>query len=625
MTDIMLETARTFVMAMILVLAASAGSKHRLWAEPGWSAMFYGFALLTFGSAIDVSDNFPGLERYVVVGDSPVQAVLEKLVGYLGGTLLLFVGLIRWLPQVIAQRADLLRTETAQADLVADLTTRTTELKVAHAALRREIVERRRFEDMLRTVAEGVSADAGDAFFPSLVRHLALALKADLAFVGMIDEVTGDTIQTVATFGDGRTVANFSYALRHSPCETVVGRRTCCYERDVDTLFPNDQMLRTRGIKGYVGTPLFDARGKGLGLIVVLFKTPLDRPESVISLVEIFAARSAAELERKGAERTLDRSERNLQAILDNMMDIYYRTDREGVLTFLSRSIETVLGFRPQDLIGRNALELYVDAHRHAAFLDEMRHNGGRVRGFELRARTKAGEPVWLAANAQWVRDDDGTIQGIEGTARDISDLVAAREKLEHLAHNDPLTDMPNRRQFIVTLPQALARVRRGQQRGALLFVDLNDFKHVNDLYGHSVGDQVLVACANRLRRAVRESDMTYRIGGDEFTVVIESAESPGAAETVAEKIIASLATPVDVQGVDITVGCSIGVAYFDGRVNDCDLLIRTADNAMYRAKRTPDTSVVIVSLPERVPVSPTPGLGGVDGTAPDLMTAQSE
>jgi diguanylate cyclase (GGDEF)-like protein/PAS domain S-box-containing protein len=159
--------------------------------------------------------------------------------------------------------------------------------------------------------------------------------------------------------------------------------------------------------------------------------------------------------------------------------------------------------------------------------------------------------------------------------------------RLEHLAHYDALTGLPNRGLLLDRLEQALARARRQQQRLGVLFLDLDGFKRINDVHGHAVGDQLLVAAAERLRTAIRAADTVARIGGDEFVVLLEALTDADDAERIAAQLQERLAQPWEVPGLRLHAGASIGVALYPEHGDSASALLRVADETMYRSKRT--------------------------------------
>lgn len=205
----------------------------------------------------------------------------------------------------------------------------------------------------------------------------------------------------------------------------------------------------------------------------------------------------------------------------------------------------------------------------------------------EYRIHRPDGEERVIHSRGETVRDEDGLPLRARGTNHDITDRKRAEERLVHQAFHDPLTGLANRSLFLDRLTHALARARQGTGRAAILFVDLDNFKLVNDSLGHSHGDELLVAVAERLRGSLRTADTLARFGGDEFTMLMENVRDTGDAINTAERIMARLQAPVTVAGHDIVVTPSIGIALSSPENEGPDELLRQADVAMYRAKRT--------------------------------------
>jgi diguanylate cyclase (GGDEF)-like protein/PAS domain S-box-containing protein len=211
---------------------------------------------------------------------------------------------------------------------------------------------------------------------------------------------------------------------------------------------------------------------------------------------------------------------------------------------------------------------------------------GIRPYDFEHRIVRPSGEVRWVHRQAEVVRGEEGEPLRMIGTVHDITERKALEEQLEYQAFHDSLTDLPNRQLFVDRLGQALRRTRRRKgHQVAVLFMDLDNFKAINDSLGHEVGDLLLVVVAQRLRRCLRPEDTLARFGGDEFVVLIEDVESPDDAVRVAERIVEGLREPFVVAGREIFLRASIGTALGTARTNYPEDLLRDADTAMYEAK----------------------------------------
>ncbi len=195
------------------------------------------------------------------------------------------------------------------------------------------------------------------------------------------------------------------------------------------------------------------------------------------------------------------------------------------------------------------------------------------------------GRKKWIEASVYPVRDEEGCVSEMTLIIEDITKRKALEDELAHRAFHDPLTELPNRILFMDHLKDTLARAQRHDDSVAVLFLDLDDFKVVNDSLRHEVGDQLLVAVGQRLKGCLRPSDVVARIGGDEFTVMLKGISSVGDAGEVAKKIIQELRVPFTIEGHFIVVAASIGIAMSDGAGAEAGELLRAADVAMYRAK----------------------------------------
>jgi diguanylate cyclase (GGDEF)-like protein/PAS domain S-box-containing protein len=224
------------------------------------------------------------------------------------------------------------------------------------------------------------------------------------------------------------------------------------------------------------------------------------------------------------------------------------------------------------------------DVTRARRFLAEMVRRPGNTPAVELRARHRDGSWRYLEVVGNNLLDDP-SVGSIVFSARDVSERKCLEEELAHRALHDSLTGLPNRVLLLDRLAHALARAGRGGQRVAVLFLDLDRFKAVNDHLGHDAGDELLAAVAQRLRGCLRTEDTAARLGGDEFVVLLASLTEASEASQVAERIVERLGTPFRVGGREVRISTSVGIALSrpaEGRPID---LLREADGAMYRAK----------------------------------------
>lgn len=301
----------------------------------------------------------------------------------------------------------------------------------------------------------------------------------------------------------------------------------------------------------------------------------------------------------------MKRSEKLHRFIVNNSPDIIFTLDENSCITYLNSRAETLLGYQREELLGRPVLALVepADLEKAVHFFDQAMSSGESSRTIDIALKTLNGSPVkryFEVALGPAVNTDelngDGTRYRIYGTARDITDRLETEAFINFQAYHDLLTRLPNRTLFKDRLSVALNHARRSGERLAVMFIDLDRFKGINDTLGHNMGDRLLQAVAQRMMDCIRRGDTLSRFGGDEFTLLLPGAQSDEAAIEVAGKILAAVQAPFSLAGHDIHIGASIGIClYPDGGAN-LDSLIKNADTAMYRAKRTGTTGYAVFS-----------------------------
>jgi diguanylate cyclase (GGDEF)-like protein len=333
-------------------------------------------------------------------------------------------------------------------------------LKTFSASIGGEI-KRNRDDQAFRSIVEGTSAQTGNEFFQSLVRHLASALPARCAMVSEILEVHDSKCRIIAGWNGKEFVSDPEYEATHTPYEDLLGGRSSFYSDGVQEAFPDEIFLKEIGAKSYAGVPFFDSSSNVMGHLVVFDRRPMLDKERTISILRVFASRAGAELERQRAEETIKK-----------------------------------------------------------------------------------------------------------------------------MAYYDSLTGLPNRVLLIDRLTLALAHAQRVKKRLAVMFLDFDDFKLVNDNYGHSIGDLFLKEMGQRLKSAIREEDTLARLGGDEFILVLPELIGRENAVTLAEKLIKLGRVPFDFCGNEIKSTFSIGISLYPDDGADYETLLDMADSALYKAKR---------------------------------------
>ena len=287
-----------------------------------------------------------------------------------------------------------------------------------------------------------------------------------------------------------------------------------------------------------------------------------------------------------GARKKAEEGLRLAQRVFESTAEGIVVTDRGGTIQTVNRAFSEITGYDAEEAIGNNPRMLRSGRHDLAFYQDLWSRllDAGVWQG-EIWNRRKSGEiyPNWETISA--VRDDHGKTTHYVAVFSDISTVKRTQEDLEFLAHHDPLTGLPNRILFRDRLTHALDRHRRERGSLAVMFVDLDRFKTINDTLGHLVGDEILRRAATAMTGTLRNSDTIARVGGDEFVILIEDDVTPAAVAAVAHKLVAQFACAFEVDDKQLHITASIGISMYPNDGDDIDALMKNADIAMYKAK----------------------------------------
>ena len=294
-------------------------------------------------------------------------------------------------------------------------------------------------------------------------------------------------------------------------------------------------------------------------------------------------------------------SEQRHRLLADNASDVIWTMDLGGRFTYISPSVEKLRGYTVAEVMQQTMAEVLTPDSLATFTLSFAQAVEAMSRGepfptmrAEVEQPCKDGSTVWTEVTASGIIDEAGEFVGILGVSRDITERRRAALRLQHMAQYDLLTDLPNRALLMDRLGLALSAARRGSHAVAVMFLDLDRFKPVNDAYGHAAGDELLRAVAGRLRSLLRAEDTVARVGGDEFVVLLPRAQSVAEVVHVAEKVRASLAEPYIVAGHRVRISATIGLALFPEHAAEPNALTRCADAAMYAAKSAGRDRVVV-------------------------------
>jgi diguanylate cyclase (GGDEF)-like protein/PAS domain S-box-containing protein len=336
------------------------------------------------------------------------------------------------------------------------------------------------------------------------------------------------------------------------------------------------------GLRSFFSIPLI-LRGEIYGSFTLISQRDDSfRQASVLQGLTDIASRICVSIERAYDQEQLQL----LGTALSSAANGVLITDRNGRIEWANPAFEAMLGYSRDELFGSTPRQFGFGPEKGGLFQDVL---DGKVVGSawsgESIEQHRDGSTFNVRQTITPIRDGEGDTTHFISILEDVTASRQAEESVRHLAHYDYLTDLPRRALFHDRLAQAVALAKRGSDTVALMFLDLDRFKQVNDTYGHGMGDQLLKGVAKRLLACVRESDTVARLAGDEFTIIMPTAATSANATIVAQKIVAAIAEPFEFGQVRLQIGVSIGIAFFPMDADDEEHLLKHADTAMYEAK----------------------------------------
>ena len=295
------------------------------------------------------------------------------------------------------------------------------------------------------------------------------------------------------------------------------------------------------------------------------------------------------------------------RALLDTTPDSVYVKDREARLVRVSLSMVRNLGVGDRaELVGKNDIDLFGADFGHRTNIEDLRvmETDEPIAGLIESRLLDDGGLNWTLTTKLPLHDETGEVVGLLGITREINELKQAEVSLQYLATHDTLTALPNRFLMMDRLNQVIARAERDSSSGGVLFVDIDDFKAINDSAGHDAGDAVLRSIAGSLLSCVRAGDTVARLGGDEFVILLEHADVADAI-LVADRARAAIGGPIAFQGADHAATASIGISIYPEHANDAAGLLTAADYAMYLAKRGGKNRTAVCPTDDRAGPAP--------------------
>jgi len=358
---------------------------------------------------------------------------------------------------------------------------------------------------------------------------------------------------------------------------------------------PFDQQFSAQDLNVMAVVPI-KHEGKVVACLIVA-SSSLDRvPELARSSLEMIAAEIGSAITRIKYREALQNSEQRYRFIADNTGDVIWAMDSHLRYTFISPSVMRQRGYTPDEALGLNITQVItppcIDALAEKLEAESAEEHTGQMTALnsftqELEMYRNDGSTFWTESSITILRDKDGRFDGLLGVTRDVSERRQLEQALEKMATHDFLTGLPNRVLLIDRFSQAMALAQRNKHRLAIMSLDLDNFKPINDGYGHAVGDLVLIAVGKRLAAILRASDTVARIGGDEFILMTLETNHDHDTAAIANKILDAFKEPFTDDGHMFQLTPSVGIAVYPGNGQDLDTLMKKADDTMYVAKKS--------------------------------------
>jgi len=348
----------------------------------------------------------------------------------------------------------------------------------------------------------------------------------------------------------------------------------------------NHMMADDHGMHGAFMFPVMSDRGI-LGVLSFTSREIREPDERLLQAARVIGAQVGQFIQRKRAEEVMRESEERFRSLTHLSSDMYWEQDEQFRFTTFAGMGSQRVNVQTLKYIGKKRWEqtyvnMTADAWaEHIALLESHKP----FRDMELCRVDASGHKIWISISGEPVFDTAGTFKGYRGVGKDITERKLDEERIQFLANHDALTALPNRAMFTEVLNIAIQNARRYRRHFAVLFIDLDRFKNINDTLGHEVGDKLLQEMATRLSRTVRASDVVARLGGDEFVVLVQEVAEAKQVAAVARKILAALVQPVSINQQEVRMTASIGICMYPVDAQDEQVLMKNADIAMYRAK----------------------------------------
>ena len=397
-----------------------------------------------------------------------------------------------------------------------------------------DISDRKRIESALQSLLAGTSDTVGLDFFKSLAHTLSDVLRTRFVLLAKLDERNSDLLKPLAVWDSHYSEKCGNCTVSGTPCELTVSEGEHFIESDLQSLFPEDEMMKRLDAESYMGVAMRDHEGKVIGVLVLVdthkasaWKTDLAR-----AILPVFAARASAELERQYIDDQLINQKEQAQVTLHSIADAVITTDSHGYIDFMNPVAEKLTGWSMDESLGKHLNEVCKandtnDSGSLQDVVDQCLKSGHSSLSIgNLRITNRQGKVSDIEQSVSPIKNSNNQLLGVVVVFRDVSDTREMARQMSWQATHDSLTGLVNRREFELQLQQLIEIAKQENKNNALLYLDLDQFKVVNDTCGHTAGDELLRQVTHIISDNTRQADTLARLGGDEFGVLLRGCDA---------------------------------------------------------------------------------------------------
>lgn len=458
-------------------------------------------------------------------------------------------------------------------------------------------------EEAIKQIISSIYKKDDTPFMDAITMQICKTLGADHTFIGEIHD-RELSVTTLSHCMDKKIVGGFKYNLKNTPCELVHDGKVSVFPQNITSIFPYDQDLKDLGIEGYAGVPLFNEKQETLGLIVALYRKPIEDPEFISSTISLFANIVANEYERQKAERAVEEQSIYYQSVIDGIKEPLMVIDKDYNIVLSNKAADQnkIL----ECISDKKNPKCYEVSHKRSGPCEGIEHPCPLQTVMDIQDRVvvthehpnEDGDLHFMELTATPLYDKNSEFIGIIESARDITEHINTREQLKEYVDEliyrenyNTLTNLPNRVLFYDRIEQAIRANKQREGKFAVLFVDIDRFKFVNDSFGINVGNEVLKKVSEILQECIKDNDTLAHFGSDEFGIISQSVKNTNEIIDYVHKILNSFNDPLVLDSQKVYVTVSLGVSIYPDDTLATEELIKYSDVAMHKAKENGKSS----------------------------------